>query len=134
MKNDLHKGAGGNLFKFAKTNRQKETQAEKRLWDELRDRKLKGFKFRRQHPIAHYIADFYCHQCALIIELDGRQHQQDEHAQYDKKRTLELNELRIKVIRFINEDVVYDIKGVLEEITKHLNPNPFPQGEGSGPD
>lgn len=123
---DLHQGANGKLFELARENRKKETRAEKKLWDELRNRKLNGLKFRRQHPLALYIADFYCHEHKLVIEIDGRQHQEAEQKEYDTQRTIELEERGIGVLRFSNEDIEYDIKGVLEMILSHLNPNPSP--------
>ncbi len=126
MKNELHKGATGKLFELARANRKNPTQAEKMLWDELRNRKLNGFKFRRQHPISNYIADFYCHELALVLELDGHQHQEKDQKEYDKVRTMNLNDLNIKVIRFKNEDVLYDLEGVLELVAKHLYPSPSP--------
>lgn len=131
MENDLHKGANGKLIELARSNRKKETEAERRLWNELRNRKFKGLKFRRQHPLSNYIVDFYCHEYSLAIELDGTQHQQIEQALYDKERTEVLNSLGIKVIRFTNNDVLYDTEGVLGMVANHLNPSPSPQGEGS---
>lgn len=63
------------------------TDAEQRLWPSLRDRRMGGFKFRRQHPIGTYIVDFYCHQARLAIEIDGGQHNQDDQRLYDERRT-----------------------------------------------
>ncbi|GAB5525465.1 MAG: hypothetical protein Roseis2KO_33370 [Roseivirga sp.] len=127
MENNLHKGATGKLFELARENRKKETKAEKMLWDELRNRKFNGFKFRRQHPLADYIADFYCHEMGLVVELDGYQHLEKEHKEYDRVRTMHLNDLDITVIRFTNNDVIYDMEGVLGMVAKHLYPSPSPQ-------
>lgn len=70
MDKKLPKGAPSKLFEYAKQNRLKQTETENILWQKLRNNQL-GFKFRRQHPLKNYIADFYCHECNLIIEIDG---------------------------------------------------------------
>jgi len=90
--NNPHKGANSKLFEFAKANRKKQTPAEKILWDTLQNRKLDGYKFRRQHPISRFIADFYCHESKLIVEVDGGYHSGQEQAEIDKGRTHELEE------------------------------------------
>ncbi|MGC1241070.1 MAG: endonuclease domain-containing protein [Chryseosolibacter sp.] len=81
---------------------------------------MHGYKFRRQHPIADFIADFYCHECKLIVELDGEYHDDIGQKQYDEGRTYELNELKVKVIRFTNREVFDHIAFVLDEISAHL--------------
>ncbi|MFL5730962.1 MAG: endonuclease domain-containing protein [Cytophagaceae bacterium] len=128
---NLHKGANSRLFGYARENRQQQTEAEKLLWSFLRNRNLKGFKFRRQHPIDNFIADFYCHECNLVVEIDGKYHLASEQADYDKGRTYELENQELRVIRFCNDDVLKKLNYVLEEISKNLIPNPSPQGEGS---
>ena len=90
------------------------------LWEALRNRKLHGYKFRRQHPISNFIADFYCHEFKLIVEVDGEYHNSVEQTQYDKGRTCELNKLKLKVIRFKNHEVLEDIDFVLAEIGAQL--------------
>ena len=117
---NLHKGASGNTFRYARENRQNQTEAEKLLWNRIRNRKLNGFKFRRQHPISNFIADFYCHECLLAIEVDGNYHNRKEQKDYDSGRTFEVEELGIKIIRFRNEEIENDINIVLKEIKKHL--------------
>ncbi|MBK0402617.1 endonuclease domain-containing protein [Adhaeribacter sp. BT258] len=131
MSKDLHKGAKARQFLFAKENRKKATQAEDFLWQHLRGRKLMGFKFRRQHPICNFIADFYCHEVGLAIELDGEIHNDKEAQDFDAGRSAELQNLGIKVLRFKNEEVLKNVVEVLEEVGKHLIPGPSPQGEGS---
>jgi very-short-patch-repair endonuclease len=103
---NLHKGADSKLFYFARQNRQTLTEAEKILWKCLRNRKLRGFKFRRQHPIEHFIADFFCLEYGLVVEVDGGYHNESEQKKYDEGRTFELRELKVKVIRFTNEEVI----------------------------
>ena len=109
------------------------TPAEILLWNELRGRRFKGFKFRRQHPISFYIVDFYCHQAKLVIEADGNVHQSDENQTYDLNRTQVLESLGLKVIRFKNEEVLENLSWVLETIRCHLTPAPLLPGEGNPP-
>ncbi|MBS1574553.1 MAG: endonuclease domain-containing protein [Bacteroidetes bacterium] len=113
---NLHKGAIGKLFEYSRELRQISTEAEKLLWSELRNRKLNGLKFRRQHPIDKYVADFYCHEKKLVIELDGVVHDKKENKEYDQARTIELAGLKINVLRFRNDEVENDIEKVLKKI------------------
>ena len=117
---NLHKGAIGKLYEYGRELRQSGTDAEKILWKELRNRKLNGLKFRRQHPIDKFIADFYCHEKKLIIELDGFIHDAKENIEYDANRTYMLNEIGIKVIRFRNEEVIKDTKVVIKKIKEYV--------------
>ena len=96
------------------------TEAEKILWSCLRNRKFYGFKFRRQHPVSDFIADFYCHEANLVVEVDGEYHNDSEQRAYDENRTYHLKELRIKVIRFTNSEVINNLDYVLHEISTHL--------------
>jgi very-short-patch-repair endonuclease len=95
--------------------------AEKKLWACLRDRQLNGFKFRRQHPISAYFADFYCHAVRLVVEIDGESHGHRE--AYDATRTTILNRGGDRVIRFANEDVFDFLDAVLEEILAQCESN-----------
>jgi very-short-patch-repair endonuclease len=125
MEDNLHKGADPRLFHFARRNRQVQTEAEAILWKCLRNRNLGGFKFRRQHPIANFIADFFCLECNLIVEVDGDYHNEREQKKYDEGRTSELGKLNIKVIRFANREVLENLDFVLKEIANHLkSPHP----------
>src|SRR5258706_10402671 len=99
---NLHKGAIGKLYQYGRELRQSSTKPEKILWDCLRNRKLDGLKFRRQHPLDKFIADFYCHEKKLVVELDGAVHDEKANADYDEARTYELAGSGIKVIRFRN--------------------------------
>ncbi len=118
---NLHKGANGKLYEFSRELRQVETEAEKVLWEWLRNKKLNGLKFRRQHPLSSYIADFYCHEKKLVIELDGAIHETKENMDYDKTRTQQLNEEGIIVVRFRNEEVMNDIEAVIKKIREVAN-------------
>ena len=115
-----HYGAKPQIFKNARELRQNSTSAEKLMWTLLRNRKLNGFKFRRQHPISHFIADFYCHEAQLIIELDGSIHELEEVKEYDAQRQLILENLGLTVIRFTNEEVFTECDKVMETITQFL--------------
>jgi|SRR5690625_317263 len=116
----MFKGAPASSFSKAEELRKKMTEAEEKLWQELKGNKFFGLKFRRQHPVQLFITDFYCHKFKLVIEVDGGYHLDPEQQASDKERTKVLEELGLKVIRFTNEEVLEDIQGVLKEIEKHL--------------
>jgi very-short-patch-repair endonuclease len=97
-----------NLIDHARSNRQRPTTAESIVWRWLRDRRLTGLKFRRQHAIDDYIADFYCRELKLVVELDGRGHDLAETYAYDVQRTRVLEKYGIEVIRIRNADVRRD--------------------------
>jgi very-short-patch-repair endonuclease len=92
------------------------TDAERILWSELRDHRLNGASFRRQVPIANYIADFVCHAAKLVIELDGGQHFSDGQETADAKRSAIIETRGFRVLRFSNHDVMTNRAGVLETI------------------
>ena len=117
--------------------RKNATNPEKLMWSFLRNRAVHDAKFRRQHPVASYILDFYCHEAKLAIELDGSQHSEDEQIKYDEERTKTLGEQGIKVIRFWNSDVSNKTEDVLnviwDELDERIAPSPLtplPPGEG----
>ncbi len=86
------------------------------MWQHLRNRRLFGLKFRRQHPLGRFILDFFCHKHLLVVEVDGGIHEfQSEH---DEMRTEWLQQQGYRVVRFKNEDVISNIDGVLTEIAK----------------
>ncbi len=89
----------------AKELRKQMTEAEEKAWCCLRDRRLGGFKFRRQHVIAGYIVDFYCAECRLVLELDGGVHTTNEQREYDEHRDGVLMELALRVVRVANKDI-----------------------------
>jgi len=106
------------LRQKAKALRNNMTDAEKRLWIELRRRRLLGCKFRRQQPLGSYIVDFVCLSERLIIELDGGQHARE--LAYDRCRDHWLTEQGFTVLRFWNNNVFENIEGVLQRITDEL--------------
>ena len=110
-------GATRDIFEKAKNLRQNMTDAEKALWNRINKNQL-GTRFKAQHPIDIFIVDFYCHKYKLVIEVDGGYHVNNQ--DYDEGRTAELEKFSIKVIRFLNEEVLNDIDNVIEEIKRHL--------------
>ena len=104
------------IFEKAKALRNNMTISETKLWEYLKGKKLLGLRFRPQHPIDIFIADFYCHPVKLVIEIDGGIHQTIEQKEYDIGRTAELNYWGIEVIRFTNEEIEKDINSIIEII------------------
>lgn len=117
------------LHERAKELRKKRTLAEQKLWIHLRDRRLNGWKFRRQKPIAGYIVDFVCVEAKLIVEADRSQHVKQ--AENDAERTDQLQPEGYKVLRFWNNETLKETGVVLEEILRNLppHPDPLPRGE-----
>ena len=104
------------------------TDAENLMWQLLRAKRFMNLKFRRQHVIAPYIVDFYCHELGLVIELDGSQHGTDDAIEYDAERTNFLEALDLKVVRYWNHDVLGNTEAVLRDLwqithqLKHTSP------------
>jgi very-short-patch-repair endonuclease len=145
------------LRKYQLENRNKPTDAERIMWEIVRNNKL-GIHFRRQHAIDDFIADFVCLSLSIIIEVDGSIHEKEENKIDDERRTRILNEKGFIVIRFTNEDIIYNtdavIKKIQETIYKRINTatteikkakvsalgvsnasaneSPLPAGEGGG--
>lgn len=113
---NLHKGAIGKLHEYSRDLRKNKTNAEDLLWRNLRNRKLDGLKFRRQHPLDKFIPDFYCHEKKLAIEVDGSVHDSRDAKENDEGRTYELKELGVTVLRFRNEEVLREMNLVLKKI------------------
>ena len=104
----------------ARKLRQRLTPAEEKLWPFLRNRRFKGLKFRRQHPIDRYIVDFICIEKKLVIEVDGGIHQLPEQKEYDRNRTADLEGYGLRVLPFTNEEILNDVFKVLKEIEKYV--------------
>jgi ATP-dependent DNA helicase RecG len=117
------------LKELQKENKKNSTQAESILWENLRNKNIK-YKFRRQHIIDIFIADFVCLEKKLIIEVDGGYHNTLEQREADELRTQILNEIGFKVIRFTNEQVIGDIDNVINKINTILAS--LPSGEVGG--
>ncbi|MDA8170936.1 MAG: endonuclease domain-containing protein [Nitrospiraceae bacterium] len=110
------------LLQACRDLRRNSTDAENLLWRLLRGRQLNGAKFRRQHPIGHFILDFYCDELKLAIELDGGGHAEEKQKLYDEQRTRALEGEGIKVLRFWNNDVLTRTEAILETIWDSLTP------------
>jgi very-short-patch-repair endonuclease len=124
---DMRKRTPKYVVSLAKDLRQKQTQAEELLWEQLRNNKLNGYKFYRQCPIGRYIADFYCAELRLVIELDGGVHDGDKQKRYDALRQKEIESRKLIVLRFRNELVLEDMGEVLKTISEYtkLENNPY---------
>lgn len=107
------------LLGNARTLRREMTREERRLWYEFLRRH--PLKFYRQKVLGDYIADFYCHQAKLVIELDGGQHYEPAGQQYDRVRTQALERMGLRVIRFSNLDVTRNFDGVCQQIQQVLD-------------
>jgi very-short-patch-repair endonuclease len=101
----------------ARRLRQTMTDAERRLWFAMRDRRLAGYKFRRQHPIGDLTVDFACTRHHLVIEADGGQHSENER---DERRTARIKALGWRVLRFWNNDILSNTEGVILTILREL--------------
>ena len=112
----MNKKLDPQLLIFAKSMRHSSTNAEQLMWQLLRAKRFMNLKFRRQHVIASYIVDFYCHEIGLVIELDGSQHGTDDAIEYDAERTKFLEALGLTVVRYWNQDVLGRTDVVLEDL------------------
>lgn len=110
----------------ARELRRNETLAERRMWEQLRNRNFEGFKFTRQVPVGPYIVDFLCRETRLVVEVDGETHSTDEELARDSRRTEYLRALGLRVIRFQNEEVVHGMDGVLTCLSEALCFSPHP--------
>ncbi|MDO4992967.1 MAG: DUF559 domain-containing protein [Prevotellaceae bacterium] len=108
----------GALAQKAREMRNMPTEAEKLLWQYLRAGRL-GVKFRRQHPVGDYIADFVCLEKHLVVELDGKCHEQN--SEHDTLRDINLSKLGYKTIRVKNDELFADIENVLSFIKKYID-------------
>jgi very-short-patch-repair endonuclease len=115
-----HQYRGGFQFagrvNLARQLRQELTPAEELLWKLLRNRRLFGVKFRRQHQIGSFITDFYSHEAQLVIECDGPVHEENEQWQHDQNRDAYLISLGLTVLRFNNDQILNEIDAVLRQI------------------
>lgn len=97
----------------ARCFRKRPTDAEKRRWSCLRNRKLAGLKFRRQHPLGDRTVDFFCADAKLAIELDGSGHLNESRQGSDLDREIELYEKGIRILRFPNSEILENLDGVV---------------------
>ena len=113
---NLFYGVSSITHQRARELRRSLTPAEQILWEVLKNRQLEGYKFRRQHPICRYIADFYCHELRLVIELDGGVHEEIDQQEHDSNRDLVIREFSVRILRFKNQEVINDPKNVVEKV------------------
>ena len=111
-------GADSRTLRAAVILRKNMTLAELILWKKLKDRKIFDTKFRRQHPVDIFIVDFYCHEYKLVIEIDGEIHNNKEKIEYDLARTNEIKKFGLKVIRFTNDQIIFNMGNVIIQIQK----------------
>jgi very-short-patch-repair endonuclease len=111
------------LSVVARQLRSRMTDAERKLWFALKDRRFAAFKFRRQVPVGPYVADFLCFELRLIIEVDGGQHA-DSVRDVERDNWLTRNEFR--VLRFWNNDVLGNLEGVLTRLAEQMDRTPHP--------
>jgi very-short-patch-repair endonuclease len=121
MDRNMFYGANRNIFERASELRKNMTEAEKVLWNELKNRQIFKARFRRQHPIDIFIADFYCHEHKLVIEVDGGIHSETDIKEHDIGREFEIEKLGIKILRFTNNEVLADIETVKRRILDEIN-------------
>ncbi len=129
---DMHFGASYLLFKRAEELRKFCTWEEEVIWGYLSGNKL-GVKFRRQHPLLFYIADFYCHQLKLVIEIDGSVHYKDDVKINDAIRQKEIEDLGVSVLRFTNSQVKNNPELILEQINKKVKELKVSRDQSSPP-
>ncbi len=114
------------IIELSRELRKKSTKVEDILWEILRNRKFNNLKFRRQHPLWRYIADFYCKEINIVIELDWSIHDSEEQKEYDEIRTDIIEKYWVKVLRFKNEEVYSDLNKIFKWIIPYI---PLPMGE-----
>ena len=120
MKSSMFYGAGPIIFELAKKLRNNVTPTEMILWGRLKEYFPK-LKFRRQHPLSLYIADFYCHSEKLIIEIDGSIHDLANVRIKDAIRQKDLEDLGIKILRFTTGEIMYELDTVIQRIEKAIH-------------
>lgn len=115
----MYFGAKPETFEAAKILRKNMTYHEKLLWERLKLKQINSVRFRRQHPIDFFIADFYCHEARLVVELDGEVH--NNQREYDDGRSAEMERYFIKVLRFKNSDIEENIENVVKSIENEVS-------------
>jgi len=109
------------IIDVARKLRRNATPAERLLWQHLRNRKLRGLKFGRQHPFGRYVADFYCAELRLIVEIEGGIHDEAGQLEYDRKRFEEMELRGLRILRFANSEVLNNTEGILQQIVAVKN-------------
>lgn len=120
MKKSMFYESSPIIFANAKKLRNEPTVSEQMFWGLLKQH-FPNFRFKRQHPISQYIADFYCHKLKLVIEIDGKIHLCEEVKENDKLREEFLGKLELKIIRFTNNEVCSDGANVIKKLKEIIN-------------
>jgi cyclase len=115
----MHQGATAQIYQRARALRDRSTHAEDVLWGYLKT-KPSGYKFRRQHPYAVYILDFYCYKLGLVIEVDGSIHDVEEIKKRDEQRQSLIEKDGLVVLRFRNEDIIQKLEEVIMKIEQYI--------------
>ena len=116
----MYFGTSPKMLKRARMLRKEQTEAEEMLWRRIRRRQVLGFRFRRQHPINYFVADFYCHEANLVLEIDGGIHDDPRVKERDTWREEVISKFGLKVIRFKNDEVLENIEKVVAEIASQI--------------
>jgi very-short-patch-repair endonuclease len=119
IEKSMYFGAKPDTFEAARILRKNMTSQEILLWERLKLKQICGVRFRRQHPIDFFIADFYCHEARLVVELDGGVHNRQK--EYDDGRSAEMERYFIKVIRFTNSEIENKIGDVIKKIENEVS-------------
>jgi very-short-patch-repair endonuclease len=120
LENLIYYGTQVPIIKQANALRKEMTDAEIALWAKIRRRQISGYKFRRQHAISQFIADFYCHEKKLVIEVDGGYHNDPLQMEHDQQRTFELEKFGLSVLRFSNDEINNKMTEVIRKIREFL--------------
>lgn len=104
--------------------RKSQTKEELIFWAHVKDRRFHGLKFRRQYSIGNYVADFYCPELKLVVEIDGGQHYEEENIKKDLLRTEYFEKLGMKVKRYTNVDIKTNLEGALDDLLNFCKPHP----------
>jgi very-short-patch-repair endonuclease len=119
LEKTMYFNAKPDILEAARILRKNMTSSEKLLWEQLKGKRILGLRFRRQHPIDIFIADFYCHEVRLVVEIDGEIHNQQK--EYDDGREAEMEKYNIKTVRFMNHEVENNIEEVISKIKNLVN-------------
>ena len=110
---------------FKRKLRSEMTDPERRMWNKLRACQLGGLGFRRQHGIGPYIVDFFCPEKKMIIEIDGETHAEEKQMAKDVKKEAYFDSLGLKVVRYLNREIMENLEGVIEDLYQKMNTSPL---------
>ena len=125
---DFYFNAKKETVELAKELRKNMTAAEEFLWEKLRNRQFLGLKFRRQHPVEIFVVDFICIEKYLVVEVDGEIHQNPEQKEWDENRAAEIEKFGLTILRFTNEEVIFQTDMVMGKIKEYVSSYTSPPG------